>query len=156
MNKKGVTLIELLIVFVIIGIAAALIAPNIPAWLPRYRLRSATRDIVSTMRIAQMKAVSNRLPYKVDFTVAPNCYILRYNTGTDLAPDWRDDGARQTAPPGITVNIAGLPGGTATFNTDFTCPGGGSIKLLYQKGAVTRGQKEIVLNPATGRTTIVE
>ena len=61
MNKKGVTLIELIVVFVIIAIMAGLLAPNIGAWLPNYRLRSATRDIVSTMRDAQMRAVSKNM-----------------------------------------------------------------------------------------------
>ena len=150
MNKKGVTLIELIVVFVIIAIAAGLIAPNVGGWLPRYRLRSATRDIVSTMRTAQMKAVSRRLQYQVNFNVAPNSYILQYNSGGFPVLD----GARQTAPTGITVNIAGLPGGIATFNTDCTCPNGGNITLSYQKGGVTQAQKGIFLNASTGRITI--
>ena len=58
MNKRGVTLIELIVVFVIIAILAVLMVPNIGAWLPSYRLRGATRDVVSTLRTAQMKAVS--------------------------------------------------------------------------------------------------
>jgi len=45
---------------VIVAIGAVLMVPNIGAWLPNYRLRSATRDIVSTLRIAQTKAVSTK------------------------------------------------------------------------------------------------
>ncbi len=153
MNKNGVTLIELIVVFVIIGIMACLLAPNMGGWLPRYRLRSATRDIVSTMRIAQMKAVSNRIQYQVNFNAADigatNGYALRYFNGAS----WVTDGAVQTFPTGILVNIAALPGGTATFNTDSTC-NGGNIILSYQKGGVTQAQKGIILNPATGRVTI--
>ncbi len=149
MNKKGVTLIELIVVFVIIGIAAGLIAPNIGGWLPRYRLKTATRDIVSTLRTAQMKAVSNRLQYQVNFNVAANSYVLQYNSGS-----WVNDGPVQTAPSGIIVNIVGLPNGTAIFNTDFTCTNGGNIILSYQKGGVTQAQKGILLSPATGRVTI--
>jgi prepilin-type N-terminal cleavage/methylation domain-containing protein len=67
MSHKGITLIELVAVLVIIAIGAALWLPNIAAWLPNYRLRSAAQDIVSTMRTAQMKAVSNRMQYQVDF-----------------------------------------------------------------------------------------
>ena len=58
-NKKGITLIELVVVMIIIAIGAVLLVPNIGGWLPNYRLRSATRDIVSTLRTAQMKAVSS-------------------------------------------------------------------------------------------------
>ena len=56
-NKKGITLIELVVVMIIIAIGAVLLVPNIGGWLPNYRLKSATRDIVPTMRNAQMKAV---------------------------------------------------------------------------------------------------
>ena len=150
MNRKGVTLVELLVVFVIIAIGATLMVPGIGKWLPRYRLRSATRDIVSTMRDAQIKAVSRRLQYQVDFNVAPNSYILECNSGGLLI----NDGPVQTAPSGVTINIAGLPGGTATFNTDCTCPNGGNITLSYQKGGVTQAQSGIFLNAATGRITI--
>jgi len=149
MNKRGVTLIELVVVFVIIAIAAALIAPNIGGWLPRYRLRSATRDIVSTMRHAQMKAVSRRLQYQVDFNVGTDSYILRYTSGGLF-----DDGPVRTAPSGITVNIVNLPAGIALFNPDSTCPNGGNITLSYQKGGVTQDQKRILLNVATGRVRI--
>jgi Tfp pilus assembly protein FimT len=150
MNNKGVTLIELIIVFIIIAFGATLMVPSIGGWLPRYRLRSATRDIVSTIRTAQMKAISNRLPYQVNFNLAPNSYILQRNSGGVLI----NEGVLQTAPSGITVNIAGLPGGTATFNTDSTCPNGGNITLSYQKGGVIQDQRSIRLNTATGRATI--
>jgi prepilin-type N-terminal cleavage/methylation domain-containing protein len=149
MNKKGVTLIELIVVFVIIAILAVLMVPGIGNWLPRYRLRSATRDIVSTMRDAQMKAVSRGLQYQVDFNVGANSYVLRYNSG-----GWFSDGPVRTAPSGITVSIVALPGGTAIFNTDSTCVIGGNITLSYQKGGVTQEQKRISLNAATGRITI--
>jgi len=146
MNNKGVTLIELIVVFVIIAIMAGLIAPNIGGWLPSYRLRSATRDIASTMRSAQMKAISNiGRQYLVNFNVGANSYILQYNTGGLVF----NDGPIQTAPSGITINIAGLPGGTTTFNTDSTSSGG-SVKLLNTKGTT----RNITVTTATGRVTI--
>jgi Tfp pilus assembly protein FimT len=70
LTHKGITIIELVIVRVIIAIGAVLMVPNIGAWLPNYRLRSATRDNVSTLRTAQMKAVSTRMDYRVSFNPA--------------------------------------------------------------------------------------
>jgi prepilin-type N-terminal cleavage/methylation domain-containing protein len=152
MNKKGVTLIELIVVFVIIAIAAALAAPNIGGWLPRYRLRSATRDIVSTMRDAQMKAVTYRMQYQVDFTVGTDSYRLRHTSAGLLL----DDGPVRQAPSGITINIASLPGGRALFDPSSTCPNGGTITVSYQKAGVTQGQRGIILNAATGGVRVVE
>jgi hypothetical protein len=99
------------------------------------------------MRTAQMRAISNTgRQYLVDFNVGTDSYILRYNTG-GLGPF--NDGPVQTAPPGITINIAGLPGGTATFNTDSTSSGG-AVRLQNTKGAT----RNITVNSATGRVTI--
>lgn len=151
MNKKGVTIIELTVVFVIIAIGAVLLAPNIGAWLPNYRLRSATRDIVSTMRTAQMRAVSNNIQYRVNFNAAEigaaNSYILQRNTGGV----WVNDGALQTVPAGITVNIDQLPAGRAVFNPNSTSAAG-SVTLQNTKGS----QRNIALTPATGRVRIVD
>lgn len=147
MNKKGITLIELIVVMVIIAIGAVLLAPNIGAWLPNYRLRSATRDIASTMRTAQMKAVSNNLQYRVNLNtgdVGLKNYILQRNSG-----GWIDDGAIQTLPPGITIAANTLPNQRAEFNPNSTSSSG-SVTLLGSKGA----QKRIFLTSATGRVRI--
>jgi type IV fimbrial biogenesis protein FimT len=143
MNKKGVTLIELVIVFVIIAIGAVLLAPNIGAWLPNYRLRSATRDIVSTMRTAQMKAVSTNTDYRVFFPDASS-FVLQRNSGGFV-----DDGSHQTIPIGISLDLSNLPGNNAQFNPNSTCTIG-SVTLTNTKGT----QKKITLTPATGRIKI--
>ena len=145
MNKKGVTLIELVIVFAIIAIAAVLLAPNIGAWLPNYRLRSTTRDIVSTMRVAQMKAVSNNTEYQVLFNPGAGTYILQYR---DTGGNWVNEGATQTLPSGIQIS-APFPGNIAHFNPNSTSSTG-SLTLQNTKGT----QKKITLTPATGRIKI--
>lgn len=149
MNRKGVTLIELVVVFVIIATGALLLAPNIGAWLPNYRLRSATRDIVSTMRTAQMRAVSNNVQYRVNFNAAeigaPKSYILQCNTGGV----WVNDGAIQTLPAGITISSNLFPAGRVVFNANSTSSGG-SITLENTKGAT----RSITLTTATGRVKI--
>jgi type IV fimbrial biogenesis protein FimT len=147
MNKKGVTLIELVVVFAIIAIGAVLLAPNIGAWLPNYRLRSATRDIASTMRTAQMKAVSNNTQYRVDFNVGGNNYVLQYQTTAGFV----NDGATQNLPTGVTFISAIFSGGVpqAVFNTNSTSSSGG-VTLKNTKGS----QKRITLTAATGRVRI--
>ena len=155
MNKKGVTLIELVVVFAIIGIGALLLAPGIGAWMPKYRLRSATRDIVSTMRDAQMKAVTNNTPYRVNFKAsdigAANSYVLQQRNTGGL---WINDGALQTLPTGITINLV-LDDDKAVFNSDCTCTAG-STTLSQEKGGIVQSQKRIRLSAATGRVRIDE
>ncbi len=150
MNKKGVTLIELVVVMVIIAIGAAFVIPNIGGWVPRYRLRSATRDIVSTLRVAQMRAISTNLQYRVDFNVAGNSYIVQYQTTSGA---WVPDGAQQNLPTGITFKSADFGGvSQAVFNPNSTSSGG-SITLQSEKKKIQRG---ITLTAATGKVKIVD
>ena len=149
MGQKGFTLIELVVVLVIIMAGAGLLVPNIGVWLPNYRLKSAARDIVSAMRTAQIRAISTSLQYRVNFNAdevgAGNSFILQKNSGGG----WANDGAIQTLPVGITVDIDQLPGGRALFNPNSTATAG-SATLQNTMGA----QKKISITSATGRVRI--
>jgi len=148
-NNEGVTLIELAVVLVIIAIMVGLLAPNIGTWLPNYRLRSATRDIVSTMRTAQMRAVSNNIQYRVNFNSAEigaaNSYVLQRDSGGVFI----NDGAVQALPIGITISSNLFPAGRAVFNTNSTSSAG-SITLQNTKGST----RMITLTTVTGRVNI--
>jgi len=149
-NQKGVTLIELIVIMVIIAIGAALIVPNIGGWLPSYRLKTATRDVASMMRLAQMKAVSNNVQYRVnldDADIGVGNYVLQYQTTVG----WVNDGAVQTFPNGISIPGGGVtfPGKHAEFNSNSTSSTG-SLTLQNTKGT----QKKITLTASTGRIKI--
>ena len=146
-NKKGVTLLELIIVFIIIDIGAALMVPNIGRWLPNYRLRSAARDIVSTMRTAQMKAVSTSREYRVAFNQAAGSYILQCRT-TAGGP-WVDEGTTQELPKGIQIFDLNPGDYNAEFNTNSTASPG-SITLQNAK----KDQRKITVISSTGRVKI--
>jgi prepilin-type N-terminal cleavage/methylation domain-containing protein len=140
-SQKGVTLLELIIVMVIIAIGATLMVPGIGSWMPHYRLRSATRDIASTMRIAQMKAISNNLTYQVSFYPGNRSYILEY---LDTMGSPIPDGDLQILSNGFQLNTT-LAGNIAMFRPDSTITGtGGSVNITNPKGS----QKTIQL---TGR-----
>lgn len=141
-NQRGVTLIELIIVIVIIAIGATLLTPGISSWIHHYRLRSATREIASVMRIAQMKAISNNLTYQVVFDPPNRSYILQYDTGGGIV----DDGSAQFINNTLQMNTT-LPGNIAMFRSDSTVTGGNVI-LTNSKGS----QKTIRL--AGGRIRI--
>jgi general secretion pathway protein H len=140
MNKKGVTLLELIVVMAIIAIGAVLTVPNLGPWMANYRLRGATRDITSTLRVAQMRAVSNNLDYEVFFD--GSTYILRRNSLGIPVPE----GVIQTLPTGILI----VPpvNNPLTFSPN-SSSNGGTIQLTN-----TRNTRTITVSPSTGRIAI--
>jgi prepilin-type N-terminal cleavage/methylation domain-containing protein len=143
MNKRGVTLLELIIVMVIIAIGATLLVPGIGAWIPIYRLKGATRDVVSTLRTAQIKAVSINTDYRVRFPDATG-YILEYRT----TAGWIAEGSQQTLPTGIQFSDF-PPGNNFQFNPNSTASTG-SLTLTNTKGSA----RTISLTTSTGRIRV--
>ena len=144
MNRRGVTLIELVVVMAIIAIAAAFVAPNIGAWIPNYRLRGATRDVVSNLRTAQMKAISTNREYQVSFNPGAGSYILQYRHTDGIT--WIDEGAAQTLPSGILISGITFPGNNAQFNPNSTASAG-TITITNTKGT----KKDVTVASSTGR-----
>jgi len=151
MRKRGITLVELVVVMAIIAIGAAFVAPNIGAWIPNYRLRGATRDVTSALRSAQMRAISTNREYQVSFDAGAGNYILRYNSGTTGTPVWTDDGAAETLPKGVLISGITFPANCAHFNANSTSSTG-SIILTNTKGA----KKKITLTTSTGKVKVTD
>lgn len=79
-NKKGFTLVEVIVVMAVIGIMVTIAIPGISSWLPNYKLKSAARDVYSSLQKARMLAVKNNRNAAVIFDAANNKY--------DVCDDW--------------------------------------------------------------------
>ena len=75
-KNSGFTLIELLVVIAVIGIFVAIGVPNFMSWLPKYRLKSAARDLYSNMQLAKMTAVKSNQNCSVTYSTDPDQYVL--------------------------------------------------------------------------------
>ena len=163
MNRRGITLMELIIVMAIIALGAVLMVPNIAGWIPHYRLRSATRDVVSTLRVAQMKAVARNMDHRVTFDPGEGSYfIMRRTTAgmnnwvkitvSDEVAAGADD-AKQFLPSGVQFDSVNFP--TAVNNPEFypnSTASGGNVVLKNSRGTL----RTIIVAPTTGRIRIAD
>jgi prepilin-type N-terminal cleavage/methylation domain-containing protein len=150
-NRKGITLLELVVVMAIVALGAAFVAPNIGAWMPNYRLKSATRDIASAMRTAQIQAVTNNARHRVTFP-STESYTLERDSGGIWVPDpkWVDqDGNPIRLPSGVQFSSITFAGSAVVFNPNSTAQSG-TATLRNSKGSV----KRVRVFSTTGRIRI--
>jgi len=93
--KLGFTLIEMMTTVVIIGIAAALVAPGFDRAAKRVEFKGQTKDIVSILRTARSNAIAEKNPFGIYFDDGAGQLVLfkemssplntQFELGTDSA-----------------------------------------------------------------------
>jgi len=82
-GKRGLTIIELVVVMSILGVMVLIAIPNIGRWLPRYRLKSAARDVASNMQLARLGAIKDNREWALLFDVNGQSYRIISDKGPD-------------------------------------------------------------------------
>ena len=82
-DNKGFTIVELVIVLVVMGIMAAIVAPNLLGYLPESRLKNAARDLFSNMQLAKIGAIKNNADWAIVFNVGAGEYYVCSDDGGD-------------------------------------------------------------------------
>lgn len=136
-RERGFTLVELMIVIVVIGILAAIAAPNYQSFMAQRRLNGAARQIMSDLMAARMKAVSLNQKVKISFkndheyeiwNDANGDTAVADNEGDDIAKDINADYYDVTFSD--TTNIFFHPRGTAVNFGNITVTNGAGSKTI--------------------------
>lgn len=135
-NKRGLTIIELVVVMCILGVMVLIAIPNIGRWLPRYRLKSAARDVASNMQLARLGAIKDNREWAILFDTDLRLYTIISNKGPDGNWGTPDDTKERV------VNLSDYP------NIGFGDGGHGPIPNGAPVGAgVTFGDNRAEFNP---------
>ena len=76
-KNKGFSLIELIIVMAIMGIMAAIAAPNFIRYRDNANLREAARDISSDLQLYKQRAIAENVRYRITFNSGANNYDVQ-------------------------------------------------------------------------------
>jgi len=137
-NSKGFTLLEVIIVVAIFGIMAAIAIPSIMSQAPNSKLKSAARDVFSTLQQARMIAVKSSRETAVIFDVANNEY--------DFCDDWDSIGSVCTgSTQTIDFDSFGYGIGYGHGNATLAVPGG-----VFPGDDVSYSGNAVVFNPQGG------
>jgi len=75
-NNKGFTMLEMMIIAVVVGIIATLTIPSFGKVMDRLKLKTAGRDVVSSMRLARSTAVSQKDQFGVYFNHSSSTFLI--------------------------------------------------------------------------------
>jgi type II secretory pathway pseudopilin PulG len=156
------TLIELLIVIAMLGLASAVVIPNMGS-VDVLRVQSTVRAIVSDITYAQSEALARQSPRALVFDVANNRYSVvdvpgnavdpvantQYTVNLSDAQRFHDSRITGAEFDGVPVLIFDELGGPVTDPSGTTPSAGGSV-TISGSGAVFR----IDVEAYTGRVTV--
>lgn len=80
MNNKGVTLVELLIVIVIIGIITGFGIPEYGRFAAKSSTRKAATELMQNMRMARTMAIKENRTYLITLDPSTNTYSIGFDT----------------------------------------------------------------------------
>lgn len=102
-RESGFTLIEVMIVVAIIGIASALAIPNYVEWKAQHDLREAVSEFSSNLNLARVVAMNRNRQATVTIQLVGGLINVSGTAG----------GTPIFSPQTLSSSVTGLPGGTA-------------------------------------------
>ena len=113
-NDSGLTIFELMVVIGIIAILASIAIPGFLGWLPKYRMRSAADELLSTLQQAKLRAVRENAIVSMSFDTASGSYLSFVDNGAGA------DGGNGIKDAGeVTIKSVQMPAGIMLQSTTF-------------------------------------
>ena len=87
-GEKGFSFPELLVVVSILAVAVSIAIPNVVRWLEDYRLKGTSRQLVTDLQNAKMRAVAGKVQYRVAFESGNNRYKIEQGNSPTGSTAW--------------------------------------------------------------------
>lgn len=140
-GECGFTLIEVMIVVAIIGIASALAIPNYVQWKAQHDLREAVSEIASNLNLARVVAMNRNRQATVTIQLSGSGVVqVSGNTpGVAIFPAQTMNGS-VTGLPGGTTNVVFSSMGLSTASANQAIQIANSKGLVYSLSVMPSGK----------------
>jgi type IV fimbrial biogenesis protein FimT len=143
-RRNGFTLVELAVVVGTLCILVSIAVPGFINWLPDYRLKSASRDIVSYFQLAKLTAVKKNTTCSITFNESVDGESYDYVVFMDSDNDLRYDAGEAVVKKvlfserynGVGFDTSQGGGDGLTFSNN----GNGDPSIAFRSNGLTRDQ----------------
>ena len=156
-GNRGYTLIEVLVVIVVLGLASAIVVPQMLS-AGQLGVQAAARMVIADIHYAQSDAVAKQQPRFIAFDPEADSYVLTDAEGEKIDVQWRTGGGEQYQVSfrndrrfrGVELVSADFDGEpTLGFDVLGTPDGGGEVVLKFNDRLYA-----VRVAPFTGRVTV--
>lgn len=102
-DKKGFTLVEVMVVIAIVGIVAVIAVPSMTGWRSDRQLRGAINNLASDIQLARLKAIREAEVVSVVFDTTNNGYTLHLDPNQNGTLDAGEQSVRAVTLPGVVT-----------------------------------------------------
>lgn len=163
-NTSGFTLVEILMVVMILGIAVTIVIPMVND-TSDMQVTSAARQIASTLMYAQTASISTQQQYRVVFDTGTNSYEVQDSLGAVIADPvagspYRIEYPNNARTRSLTIETADFDGSNAVWFDRLGAPYGGASdgSTYLGSGQVVVRMRDTAMTvrvePVTGRITV--
>lgn len=156
-NQKGLTVLELTVVAVAIGVISTLAIPQFGKVMERLKLKTAGRDVISALRLARSSAVSQKDQFGVCFDYSSGQYFLFHDSAnpSSYTYDVGFDSVVMTGslPGNVNFGSVSFPGLAVVFKPDGSASNSGQVGI-YSYGE-SYGSLAVDVLASTGRVKLL-
>jgi prepilin-type N-terminal cleavage/methylation domain-containing protein len=152
-HRRGVTLMEMLIVVGLIGLLAGISYPTASAGLDSVRLASATEEVASFLNAAVTRAERRQQPVEVEISLSKNRLLALAADGTERHFNLPDGVTLEAVLPELTGEETGAMGtaGSDAGDRRFVLFPGATVPAIgVELGNRHGGHRIVHLDPMTG------
>jgi len=155
-DQRGITLMELVIVVVTIGIMAAMAVPRFMDQIPKLRTKAAVKEVVSQLRLARSAAIAEKRPIGIYFDYHEGEYIVFVDSvDVDAQSFCESDPVLKTEifPRGIQLGYATFENSAVVFSPSGSASSSGEVMIYAHE---TGGLYQISILAGTGKVKMQE
>jgi Tfp pilus assembly protein FimT len=159
LNNRGITVLEMAIVAVAIGVIAGLAVPRFGQVMQSLKLKTAGKDVLSSVRLSRSYAVSQKDQFGVYFDYESNQYLIFHDKANpaSFSYDAGDDSViiTKTLPGNVHMGYVSFPGSVVIFKSNGSAANSGYVGIYSYNEDHFSGQMTIDVLGSTGRVKLI-